>query len=98
MKTEDKYVVRLSSKGQFVLPKKIREEMNLNPGDFLILKKDKNGSWKMEKGEVLAFKELSRKLQKEAEKIGYTEEELEKDVEEARKEIFDRFYNEKGSN
>lgn len=99
MKTvKDRYIVRLSSKGQLVLPKKIREEMELNPGDILILKKDQDGSWKMEKGEILAFRELSQKLQKEAEKRGYTEEELAKDVEEAREEVFKRIYNAKSSN
>lgn|GEM_PF-3102339 len=95
---KDKYIVRLSSKGQLVLPKRIREEMKLNPGDILILKKDQDGTWKMEKGEILVFREFSQRLQEEAEKRGYTEEELAKDVEEAREEIFNTIYNAKGSN
>ncbi len=95
---EDRYIVRLSSKGQLVLPKKIREEMKLNPGDILILRKDPDGALKMEKGEILAFRELSQKLQEEAEKRGYTEEELAKDVEKAKEEVFNRIYNAKDSN
>ncbi len=72
--------------------------MKLNPGDILILKKDQDGTWKMEKGEILVFREFSQRLQEEAEKRGYTEEELAKDVEEAREEIFNTIYNAKGSN
>jgi AbrB family looped-hinge helix DNA binding protein len=95
---EDRYIVRLSSKGQFVLPKEVREDMEVHPGDILILKKDQSGSWKLEKGEILAFRELSQKLQEEAEKKGYTEEELEKDVEKAREKVFTMTYNAKSSN
>jgi AbrB family looped-hinge helix DNA binding protein len=95
---EDRYVVKLSSKGQLVLPKEVREDMEVHPGDILILKKDQSGFWKLEKGEILAFRELSQKLQEEAKKKGYTEEELEKDVEKAREEVFTITYNAKNSN
>ncbi|TDO94875.1 AbrB family looped-hinge helix DNA binding protein [Halanaerobium saccharolyticum] len=37
------YQVKISSKGQITIPKKLREKLNLNKGDQLIIKESKQG-------------------------------------------------------
>lgn len=37
------YQVKISAKGQITIPKKLREKLNLNKGDQLIIKESKQG-------------------------------------------------------
>lgn len=37
------YNIKVTSKGQVTIPKKLREEMGINPGDYLEVKEAKEG-------------------------------------------------------
>ncbi len=37
------YKIKVTSKGQVTIPKKLREKMGLNPGDYLEVKESKEG-------------------------------------------------------
>ncbi|MDZ7658318.1 AbrB/MazE/SpoVT family DNA-binding domain-containing protein [Fodinibius sp.] len=36
---------KVTSKGQITIPKKIREKLNINPGDKLTFKENEEGEW-----------------------------------------------------
>jgi AbrB family looped-hinge helix DNA binding protein len=85
MKTER--MVRVSSKGQIVLPKRFRDQLGIATGDYLLVKEMKDGALRIEKSE--AASELDRilePLRQEAKKQGFTRAELMKMIKSMRKE------------
>lgn len=80
-------VSRISSKGQVTIPKAIRERLNLEEGDKVAFIEE-NGKIIITKSSVVALKEFLNTMNKEAESKGVTEEELLKDLEDVREEMW----------
>ena len=80
-------VSRISSKGQVTIPKSIRELLNLNEGDRVAFIKD-NGKVVITKASLIALHELQDALSKEAQEKGITEEDLLKELEVVREEMW----------
>lgn len=84
MKTER--MVRVSSKGQIVLPKRLRDMLGIQEGDYLVVEV-LDGALAVRKSE--AASELDRilePLRQEAKKQGFTKAELMKMIKSMRKE------------
>lgn len=82
-------VVNLSSKGQLVIPKDMREEMGLNPKDKFVLVNDKDTILlkKLQEGEIKSrMKSLMKTFTKEFKKAGITKEDLSKEIKSVRQE------------
>ncbi len=80
-------VSRISSKGQVTIPKSIRELLNLNEGDRVAFIED-NGKVVISKASLIALHELQDALSKEARGEGITEEDLLKELEVVREEMW----------
>ncbi len=80
-------VSRISSKGQVTIPKSIRELLNLNEGDRVAFIED-NGKVVISKASLIALHELQDALSKEAREKGITEEDLLKELEVVREEMW----------
>ena len=81
-------VVNLSSKGQLVIPKNMREEMGLNQKDKFVLVNDKDTiiMKKLQEEEVKSrMKYLIREFTREFQKAGITKEDLDKEIKATRK-------------
>lgn len=85
----DVAITRMSTRGQIVIPKKIRDKIGIRPGDHfiifgyedtLILKKIKMFDLKKE------FKETAKKIRKKAKELGITEEIVQEEIAKYRKE------------
>ncbi|MDD2234931.1 MAG: AbrB/MazE/SpoVT family DNA-binding domain-containing protein [Desulfitobacteriaceae bacterium] len=80
-------VSRISSKGQVTIPKSIRELLNLNEGDRVAFIED-NGKVVITKASLIALRDLQNSLSKEAQEKGITEEDLLKELEVVREEMW----------
>jgi AbrB family looped-hinge helix DNA binding protein len=80
-------VSRISSKGQVTIPKSIRELLNLNEGDRVAFIED-NGKVVISKASLIALHELQDALSIEAREKGITEEDLLKELEVVREEMW----------
>lgn len=80
-------VSRISSKGQVTIPKSIRQLLNLNDGDRVAFLED-NGKVMIAKASLIALRELQDALGKEARKKGITEQDLLKELEVVREEMW----------
>lgn len=81
-------VVNLSSKGQLVIPKDMREEMGLNQRDKFVLVNDKDTIiMKRLQEEELKFKmkSLMKEFTREFKKAGITREDLRREIKAVRK-------------
>jgi AbrB family looped-hinge helix DNA binding protein len=87
-----KFTTTITSKFQVTIPKKIRELLDVKEGDKLIFKVNEKGEIIIKKAAIVAFDELSELISKEAEKQGYTEEQLKGDIEEAKEKAWKSFY------
>ena len=83
MKT--KKMIRLSSKGQIVLPKRFRDKYGLHGGDYLIMEELDDGVLVIEKQPQTRIEALTAELRKEAKARGITRKDVEDAIEEARK-------------
>ncbi len=68
-------MVRVSSKGQIVLPKRIRDKMGIGEGDYLAIEDLGNGLLVVGKPSRL-FEVIAEPITREAEAIGFTREQL----------------------
>ncbi len=75
-------VVRVSSKGQVVIPKRVREKMGIKEGEYLLL---------VQEGDILIMKKLDvnlKEILKEGERLarekGITKEDVERAIMEVR--------------
>jgi len=81
-------VVNLSSKGQLVIPKDMREEMGLNPKDKFVLVNDKDTIIlkRLQEEEVKSrMISLMKIFTKEFKEAGITQEDLAREIKAARK-------------
>lgn len=80
-------VSRISSKGQVTVPKTIRQKLKLEEGDRVAFIED-NGRIMITKASILALRELQKEISQEAEKQGITEDDLQKELEQVRKDMW----------
>lgn len=81
-------VVNLSSKGQLVIPKNMREEMGLNPKDKFVLVNDRDTIIlkRLQEEEMKTrMRYLMQEFTKQFKKAGITKEELENEIKAVRK-------------
>ena len=81
-------VVNLSTKGQLVIPKNMREEMELNKNDKFVLVNDKDTiiMKRLQEDEIkLRMKSLMKEFTQGFKKVGITKEDLRTEIKAARK-------------
>lgn len=78
-------MIRVSSKGQIVLPKLMREKMDIHEGDYIFVQEIEDGVLILEKQPALSLDNITSALRKEARSKGTTRKEIEQAVEEARR-------------
>jgi len=79
--------VRLSSKGQLVIPQEMRETLGLGAGDELILHLLDEHLLLMEVPERSPFEQATERLRRRARERGITREDVERAVDEVREEM-----------
>jgi antitoxin PrlF len=79
-------MVRVSSKGQIVLPKELREHAGISEGDYIKVEKLSDGKLVIQKSNLEAFEAILERFQKAAEARNFTREDLEAAIEEVRRE------------
>jgi AbrB family looped-hinge helix DNA binding protein len=85
--TKDITVVRISSKGQLVVPKEFRTDMGLRPGDNVAVYKINANLLILEKLPKSALAGITEELSKAAQRKGFGARELTAAIRKARKEI-----------
>lgn len=79
-------ITKMSSKGQVVIPSEIREKMNLDEGNLLIIS-DSDDSICMKKIElpkIKSWKEATKPFREAAKKSNFSNDDLKKLIEESR--------------
>jgi len=79
--------VRLSSKGQIVLPKRYRDKYGLRTGDCLVVDELDDGVLVIERQPRTRIEELTAQLREEVRKRGITRKDLEDAIKETRKRL-----------
>ena len=79
-------ITRISSKGQVVIPSEIREKMNLEEGNLLIISDSDNSICmkKIELPKIKSWKEATKSFREAAKKSKFSNDDLKKLIEESR--------------
>jgi AbrB family looped-hinge helix DNA binding protein len=88
----ERAVVRLSSKGQLVVPKEFREAMGLRPGDAVAVHEVSKNLLILEKLPESPLAGLTEELRKAARRKGFGARELSSAIRKARKETYAETY------
>ena len=78
-------MVRVSSKGQIVLPKKVREKMLVHPGDYLVVEELSDGGVNIRKRPDTWLEMLTKDLRDEVQARGFSQKDLEEAIAEVRR-------------
>lgn len=79
-------ITKVSSRGQVVIPSEIREKMNLEEGNLLMIL-DNDGSIclkKVELPKIKSWEEVTKPFKEAAKKAGFTKEDLDRVIEESK--------------
>ena len=83
----------VTSKGQVTIPKKFRQELDINPGDKVTFElKEIEGEVCLAISKTSTFSYLLKELQEEAEEKNLSKEEVEKMIEETREKLVEDLY------
>ena len=79
-------IIKISSKGQIVIPSEIREKMNLEEGNLLIISDNDDSIWikKLELPKIKSWKEATKSFRDAAKKSDFSSEDLRKLMVESR--------------
>ena len=79
-------ITRISSKGQVVIPSEIREKMNLEEGNLLIISDSDNSICmkKIELPKIKSWKEATKPFREAAKKSKFSNDDLKNLIEESR--------------
>ena len=79
-------IIKISSKGQIVIPSEIREKMNLEEGNLLIISDNDDSIWikKLELPKIKSWKEAAKPFRDAAKKSDFSKEDLKKLIVESR--------------
>jgi AbrB family looped-hinge helix DNA binding protein len=80
--------VRLSSKGQLVIPQEMRETLGLQAGDELILHLVSDRAFVAEVSEPSPFEQAAARLRQQARERGITREDVERELRDVRREAY----------
>jgi AbrB family looped-hinge helix DNA binding protein len=80
-------MVRISSKGQIVLPKGYREKYDLRAGDYLVVEELDDGALVLERPPQTRIEVLTAELRREVKSRGITRRDLEEAIKETRKRL-----------
>jgi antitoxin PrlF len=80
-------ISRMSSKGQVIIPRSVRERLNLQEGDKIVFMEE-NGKFTITKASTLSFNHLANEIAQMAEKKGITEEDMLEELERVREELW----------
>jgi antitoxin PrlF len=79
-------MVRVSSKGQVVLPKSFREKIGIAEGDYLMIQELADGLLVLGKSRSEIFDAIAEPIRREAEEQGITPDDIMDFIKEMRKE------------
>ena len=82
----DSRMIRVSSKGQIVLPKSLREKAGIGDGDYIVIE-EIDGILLIEKPARSRLSMLTGKLRKSAASRGFKRQDLEKAIAETRTQM-----------
>jgi AbrB family looped-hinge helix DNA binding protein len=82
----------MSSRGQLVVPRQVREQVGLEPGDQVSVQALDDSMLAAEKAERTAFEIAMTRLREEMERRGTTQADIDRAVEEVKQEIYDEIY------
>ncbi len=80
-----KKLVRMSSKGQIVLPKNFRDKMGLQEGDYLVIQEVADGVFVIGKQAEDWLDSITKDLREEVKARGFTREHLDNAIREGRR-------------
>lgn len=81
-------VMKIQERGQVTLPKRLREDMGLKPGDSVLAVPDGAGCYRLERLEPMSFKEI---VERWGSKDPIDDSDVERMIEEAREAEADEF-------
>jgi AbrB family looped-hinge helix DNA binding protein len=82
---QTKKLVRMSSKGQIVLPKRMRESLHLQAGDYVLVEELPDGRVNLQRQPETWLESITKGLRDEVEASGFTREDLEEAIREVRR-------------
>jgi len=89
VKLSDDRTSRISSRGQVVIPKELREKYDLKEGDSVV--------WEEEKGKLVLrkadWKDYANEIARKLAEAGVTEEEMLEELKRVRKEMYNEWKN-----
>ena len=79
-------IIKMSSKGQIVIPQNIRKKMNLEEGNLLLVLEGKDSIClkKIELPKIKSWEEATKPFREAAKKSGFTKEDLDKVIVESK--------------
>ncbi len=77
-------MIRVSSKGQIVLPKRIREKMGIHEGDYIFVRESPDGLLLLGKQKESPIEPILQRFREAAKAANFTREDLEKAIAEVR--------------
>jgi antitoxin PrlF len=87
VKLSDDRTSRISSRGQVVIPKELREKYGLKEGDSVV--------WEEEKGKLVLrkanWKDYANEIARKLAEAGVTEEEMFEELKRVRREMYDEW-------
>lgn len=83
-------LVRMSSKGQIVLPKRIRDRMHAGAGDYILVEEQPDGSVNLRRQPETWLESITKELRDEVEASGFTREDLEQAISDVRRKRRDQ--------
>jgi AbrB family looped-hinge helix DNA binding protein len=81
---QTKKLVRVSSKGQIVLPKRLREKMGLSEGDYVAVEELPDGNLLLGKQEENPLDKIFSRMRQAAKEKNFTRKDLEEAIREVR--------------
>ena len=78
-------MVRVSSKGQIVLPKRFRDKMHVEAGDYIVIEESPDGGVNLRKQPETWLESITKELRDEVEASGFTRKDLEEAIREVRR-------------
>jgi AbrB family looped-hinge helix DNA binding protein len=78
-------MVRVSSKGQVVLPKRLRDRTGIREGDYVFVQELDDGVLLLEKSAASSLATIAAELRDKARSQGFTREDLRQAIEKARR-------------
>ena len=90
------FQMKVSSRGQVVLPGGLRKQVGLQGGDELSVQALDRGTLAAESAEASAFELATARIRRHLDDLGVTEADLEQALEEVKHEMYEEYYGHQG--